>query len=68
MPILLLQDIIFSSVEIIPKNFSALKSLGYSLDDAKYIKTPVQRLPVKQWALVLTSLLLNARTQLKASF
>lgn len=44
--ILLLQDIIFSSVEVIPKNFSALKFFGYSLDP-KYIKTPAQRLPVK---------------------
>lgn len=47
MPIFLLQDIIFSSVEVIPKSFPTLKSFGYSLDDAKYIKTPVQRLPGK---------------------
>lgn len=47
LPILLLQDIIFSSVEVIPKNFPALKSFGYSLDDAKCTKSPVQRLPVE---------------------
>lgn len=47
MPIFLLQDAVFSSVEVIPKNFPALKSFGYSPDDAKRIKTLVQRLPVK---------------------